>query len=97
MSYFYQTQRQEATDQWFQTIFKEYVETNNLKTDDYLFDRRSNKTEKKRIIVIGSRINGRIKNSNAIKKPGNHKFSSHMFRKTVAFTAFQKQLAKAKD
>ena len=46
---------------------------------------------------LGTRINNRIKYSQALKKKGNYQYTSHMFRKTKAFNMFQKGVSELKD
>jgi hypothetical protein len=42
-------------------------------------------------------VNLRIKNSKVFKKNPNYKYTSQMFRKTAAYTEYQKGLQKLRD
>jgi integrase len=79
-------------------LLKKYVEEKRLKQDDYLFSVQGRcPDEKTRAHSICVRINQRIKNSKVLKGSKNYKLSSHMFRKTKAFTAFQDAVNEAKE
>lgn len=65
--------------------------------NSFLFHGGKSTEVSKRAAVIDARINSRIKNSKVLKKSPQYKYSSHMFRKTKAFTAFNKVIEEAKE
>lgn len=81
-----------------ENLLNSHLEENPFEEDDYLFSANGDyKTERKRCHAICVRINKRIKNSKVLKKNKNYQFSSHMFRKTKAFMAFQAAVMLAKQ
>jgi len=79
-------------------LLTDYVEQVPLEEDDYIFTAQGDcKTERKRCHAICVRINKRIKESKALRKSKNYQYSSHMFRKTKAFSAFQDAVKEAKN
>jgi integrase len=58
----------------------------------YVFYREgSNKSPKSRAQDLCMRINKRIRNSKVLKKIDNYQYSSHMFRKTLAYNAYHRE------
>jgi integrase len=52
---------------------------------------------RRRAVLICMRINKRIKDSTVLKKSDNYVYSSHMFRKTKAYTLYRKLMEQAKQ
>jgi integrase len=76
---------------------KNYVNVNKIKdNDNYLFS-ASSAEGTRRSAQICKRINSRIKMSKVLARDENHKFSSHMFRKTVAHSLYRHLIAEAKN
>jgi len=89
--------RVEPIDEDLEELLTQFVD-DNLDDEDYIFYRKGNNIDwRRRAQDIGNRINKRIKESKAIKKRANYKYSSHMFRKTKAYNMFHKGVEELKD
>ena len=83
------------TDKVFDKLRSFTQKLDRSSKDIFLFPARSN-DRCKRAQEICKKVNRLIQNSSVLKFNKNYKFSSHMFRKTVAFTLFQKLVVDAK-
>lgn len=90
--------RQETTTNEINDKIKEYLKgkEEDLEPEDYVFN-CGNGTLKQRACRLSARINKRIRESKVLKMSKNYKYSSHMFRKTKAFTMYQQGMKELKE
>ena len=88
--------RVEPIDAELEELMTDFIE--KLEDEDYVFYQEGRKKPwRRRTQDLCARINKRIRESEAIKKRPNYKYSSHMFRKTRAFNLFHKGVAELKE
>lgn len=83
------------TDKVFQQLKIFTRKFNRSSENPFLFSSKSS-DRMKRSQEICKKVNLLIKQSSVLKFNKNYKFSSHMFRKTVAFTLYQRLVVEAK-
>jgi integrase len=89
--------RKEAIERDLVKLFKKFVPA-DAEPEDYVFLRnKSTLSPRKRTAMLTIKINKRIQNSKVIKKNPNYVYSSHMFRKTVAYNMYQKGVSRLKE
>lgn len=89
--------RVEPIDEELEELLRDFI-GNDLDDEDYVFYRDGkDKNWRRRAQDLCIRINKRINESKAIKKRGNYKYSSHMFRKTKAYNMFHKGVEQLKE
>jgi integrase len=83
-------------DKLKQLLYKQIGQTRQKNKYVFYHDGRS-LDFRRRAQDIGTNINKRIKDSKVLNKRGDYQYTSHMFRKTLAYNMFNKQLKKLKD
>jgi len=74
-----------------------YIKNNKLTSPEtFVFSAGPSENLRRRANVLCIRINARIKESKVLKRNANFKFSSHMFRHSMAFQVYRDHLEKAK-
>jgi integrase len=72
--------------------------TTDLRNEDFVFCQEVNdKSVNVRSAYLGGKINKALQKTNTFKKFPNKQYTSHIFRKTIANTTYQKVIEEAKD
>lgn len=88
-------ERHEIISEDLQELIDEFAE--NKKDEEYVFYYSGSCfNERKRAMDLCIRINKCIRSSKVLKRNKNYNYSSHMFRKTVAYNLYQDSVNKAK-
>lgn len=70
-------------------LIKKFIKDKNLKDEDFIFYRTAKPyNDRQRARIISCKINERIKNSKVLIKNPNYKYTSHIFRKTLAYNFY---------
>jgi integrase len=89
--------RREKINKEIQKLLTKLIKKKKIDEEESFVFNAVNSDVSKRTSQIRERINKRIKNSKVLKKKVGYSYSSHMFRKTTAFTSYIQALEKAKS
>jgi len=79
-------------------LIKNFIKDKNLNDEDFIFYRSGTAyNDRRRARFISCKINERIKNSKVLIKNPNYKYTSHIFRKTLAYNFYHKGMNELKQ
>jgi len=89
--------RLEKVDPELEQLLREFL-PDTLDENEFIFYRNYYKKDpRRRAAFFGNQINKRLKNTKALVKNSNYKYTSHLFRKTKAYNLYHKKNQELKD
>ena len=89
--------RVEPIERDLEGLLREFIGEGYDDEDFIFYSEGKDRNSKRRAQDLCQRINRRIRDSKAMKKRPNYKYTSHMFRKTKAYNLFNTAVAKLKE